>query len=145
VERARQYFVHTQKYAYLGMVGKKNPSLQLNQSLKRLKSQGWTFKGVYIFTTTEIIKTLKNDEHWLSLKKILSESHLVDVPLLEFEQSYKIMKQVIEDNISQYSIIADITGLTKIHTLSLYILAKEYGLKRFYLPEQETDNIISLP
>lgn len=145
IERARRYFEDTQKYAYLGMVGKKNPGLQLNQSLERLQSHGWTFKALYIFTTIEIIDILKNDDNWLDLQKILSEVQLVEVPLLEFEHTYQTMKQVIDDIISNYSIIADITGLTKIHTLSLYILAKEYGLRRFYLPEKKVESVISLP
>ncbi|MFX1284739.1 MAG: hypothetical protein ACFFB5_13855 [Promethearchaeota archaeon] len=145
IERARRYFENTQKYAYLGMVGKKNSGLQLNQSIERLKSHGWAFKALFIFTTTEIIEILENDDNWLNLQRIHSEAQLIEVPLLEFEPTYQTMKQVIDDIILNYSIITDITGLTKIHTLSLYILAKEYGLRRFYLPEKKVDTVISLP
>lgn len=145
VERARKYFNTEQKYIYLGMAGETNPDEQIMNAHNRTIKNNWKIKATYIFTTVETIKKLKGSKGWTTLNKQVINIHLVPVPLLEFEATYNTMKNIIESQIQHTSIIADVTGLTKIHTLALYILAKEFGLTRIYLPKDESNQIILLP
>lgn len=145
LERARKYFAVDTEYLYTGMTGIDNPGMQVVSAIERLTSENWPIQSIYIFTTQEAINKLEKDESWHSLKDKYTECISILVPAFAFNETYQSIKRVVETKIHQYSIVADVTGSTKIHTLALYSLAKEYGIKRVYLPREGTNNIITLP
>lgn len=144
LERARHHFKLSPKKGYLGMIGMKNLGLQVEQALKRLQQNGWTFDSLDLFCTPETATLLGTDPTWNQLITKHS-NHLVTIlPPYDFEEAQQLMENIIQQRVKQFSLLADVTGSTKIHTLSLYNLAKEYGFSRIYLPEED-NQIILLP
>ena len=144
LERVRTLRKIQPKYAYLGMIGIQDLGLQAKQVIHRLISNRWEIEVLLFFTTEQVIKMLKKDTDWLQLKKEFPDTTLVQVPLYDFDETFQIMKDHIENQVLRFSVLADVTGATKIHTLALYSLAKEYGLKRIYIPK-EGNHVITLP
>jgi hypothetical protein len=144
-ERARHYFNIESPTAYFGMVGKKDPGQQLKNALERFDTNNRVIKALFVFSTHENIDTLQEDDHWQMIHNEMSEAQLLPIPPFDFDTTYQLMKKTIEDEIPKFSLITDVTGSTKIHTLALYSLAQEFGLVRVYLPEDESNRIINLP
>lgn len=145
LEQLRQYYQIQSQYAYLGMVGERNPGKQIQKAIDSLRKSGWYFKFINIFTTEQNSLVLQKSSEWSKLTDSGNQTTLSIVPLYDFNTTYNIMKSTLNEHIREYSIMIDVTGGTKIHSLSLYILAQEYGLKRVYIPENEESIIISLP
>lgn len=145
LERVRRYFKNPQPYLYFGMVGIHDPGNQITQAIKRLISNNWNINTIYVFSSQENVETLETTEQWKTLLIQYPDSQLFSVPRYGFSETYQLMKECIDSQISDHSIIADVTGSTKIHTLVLYSLANEYGLRRVYLPEPQIDEVMDLP
>lgn len=145
LERARLFFKISPKKAYLGMVGKKNSGKQAVQAINRLRQNGWTFDSLNLFCTSDTASLLKRDPDWKKLIGDFQDHAVIILPPYEFEEVQSLIDKIIREKIGHYSLLADVTGSTKVHTLSLYNLAKEYGFPRIYLPEGEESQIITLP
>lgn len=144
-EPLRDYYqINTQKI-YMGMVGERNPGRQIHKAIDSLQMKEWYFELIHIFTTEENSLILQESPEWSELANFGTQTNISTIPLYDFEDAYSTMKSNIDQYIRKYSILTDITGGTKIQTVSLYSLAQEYGLKRIYIPENERRTIITLP
>ena len=98
----------------------------------------WKLKTVLRMSESEwreLIQEFKNCD--LTVSPLLPES--------KFQEILNPIQQAVDTTIKSNSIVADITGLTKLHTLALYNLAKAYDFDRVYLPEKKLNSVIILP
>ncbi|MHA1169283.1 MAG: ArsR family transcriptional regulator [Candidatus Hodarchaeales archaeon] len=144
IERIRQYYDMKAPSVYLGMAGKNQPGEQVYSTVRRIEGNNISFKSVEIFTTGENSEILKKSDGWSRLLSQGKTGSVNVVKLYDYPSTVKVMTRVMNHYIENHSIIADITGGTKIHTLSLYKLAKFYGCKSVYVPEDKRSSIIYL-
>jgi DNA-binding transcriptional ArsR family regulator len=145
IERTRRCFNIESEYSYIGMVGAQSPETQIKDAIKRVRSQNWQIEKITAFTTEPVIKILEQSETWADLVKDHPGSTLIVTPLIELDETIGVMRQAVDELIYKYSVVADVTGLTKLHTLAMYIIAKDYGLHRVYLPKEDGNKVIFLP
>lgn len=60
----------------------------------------------------------------------------------DYYKIYNSLEQVIRENIEKYEIICEITGGTKPVSITLIVLGKLYGLKRYYFSSRD---LIEIP
>jgi len=87
----------------------------------------------YIFLTKESIKR--------KISGITGEIELMSLPdriiTSSFDGVYEAVKEIVDKHIRENEIILDLTEGEKFCSLALYALAREYGLKCFYVMDNE--------
>ncbi|MFX0075507.1 MAG: hypothetical protein ACFE96_08700 [Candidatus Hermodarchaeota archaeon] len=144
LEEARGFFDIPRIYAYLGFVGLKGAQ-QVTDIISTLISNQWTFKKLIVYTTQQTFDTMKEDILWKQLLEKFTDSELLAIERSDYNAIHETLREKIEDLLVDYSLVTDVTGLTKLHSLALYSLARVYGLKRVYIPEDDSQSVLTLP
>lgn len=128
--------------AYIGMIGKENFAEEIESSVLSLTSQNYYLEKVFIFCGINNKEELVKDKKIKNLQSKLS-IEIIYTELFDFEKVLKDINNLILRIIFDYQLVANITRGTKIHSIALYQLARDYGFLSFYIPEG-TNKIIKL-
>lgn len=130
IERIRVLLNETRKYVYFGLIGRDTPVEQFNSTIEKLKAENYEIIDFRVFGGSDAINEFQKN-------KEMSSIYVSLLDLFNFEQTLIDIEEQIKEKIKGHSIIADVTGSTKIHTIALYNLAVLYGLKKIYNPKGE--------
>ena len=128
-------FLHINRpYLFIGMLGKEKFSLEIDSSLHALENQNIHVEKMVFFCGKNNQNIIDSDQE---LKQLVSKSNIeiIFTELYDIEKVLKDMNQFILRIIFDYQIIANVTRGTKIHSIALYQLARDYGFSRYYVPE----------
>ncbi len=134
IHDVRTFLQINKPYLFIGMLGKEKFSLEIESSFHALEKQNIHVEKMVFFCGKINQNEIDTDQE---LKQLVSKSNteIIFTELYNIEKVLKDMNQFILRIIFDYQIIANVTRGTKIHSIALYQLARDYGFSRYYVPE----------
>ncbi len=120
---------------YLGLLGLPRPEYPepvTLTSLKLLEDTGIKILEVIVATSREALEKHSQTLEEFTVKKRMKISYILVSPD-DYDHCLTEIKKVVEEKISKYNIVCDVTGGTKIMTLALAEIAHEHNLPIMYV------------
>ena len=134
IHDVRSFLQIDKPYLFIGMLGKDNFGVEIESSLLSLEKQNIHSEKMVFFCGKNNQIEIDSDKELMHLVSKYN-IEIIFTELYDIEKVLKDMNQLILRIIFDYQIIANVTRGTKIHSIALYQLARDYGFSRYYVPE----------